>query len=176
MALQIRALLPLLLLAAAVRACGDDHAHDHGLRKRAYPQVPLTAPTSPLQWGDINISALLSQYHSLYVPFSPPNSLDVSIYQYFRELPSPVYAIYARLQSTQPTRMAGCWVTRSHRSLSRTTGEFSSPLCPKPPSFSLLRGSLYLNFPFHHPILALPACNSPPASSQSPFICDEPKY
>ncbi|KAF7968586.1 hypothetical protein HWV62_30081 [Athelia sp. TMB] len=54
MVLQISALLP-LLLAAAVRACGDDHAHDHGLRKRAYPQVPLTAPTRPLQWGDINI-------------------------------------------------------------------------------------------------------------------------
>lgn len=87
MVLQISALLP-LLLAAAVRACGDDHAHDHGLRKRAYPQVPLTAPTRPLQWGDINISALLPVYLPLYVPFPPPVSTFQSIITSENPLPS----------------------------------------------------------------------------------------
>lgn len=44
----------------SVAACGDDHDHDHEessshLHRRAVPQVPLTPPSRPLQWGDVNI-------------------------------------------------------------------------------------------------------------------------
>lgn len=47
-----RAIL-LLFTAAQASACGDDGTHDHG--RRAASPVPLSPPTRPLQWGDINI-------------------------------------------------------------------------------------------------------------------------
>ena len=35
-------------------ACSDsDHAHEHA--RRAEPQAPLTRPSRPLVWGDVNI-------------------------------------------------------------------------------------------------------------------------
>ena len=48
--------LALLALCTAALACpGEEgHAHEH-VHKREFPQVPLTPPTRPLQWGDVNI-------------------------------------------------------------------------------------------------------------------------
>jgi 2',3'-cyclic-nucleotide 2'-phosphodiesterase (5'-nucleotidase family) len=31
----------------------DDHTHEHA--RRAEPQAPLTPPSRPLVWGDVNI-------------------------------------------------------------------------------------------------------------------------
>ncbi|KAL5498002.1 hypothetical protein ACEPAH_2933 [Sanghuangporus vaninii] len=37
-------------------ACtGDDHDHGHFHSKRAFPTGPITAPTRPLVWGDVNV-------------------------------------------------------------------------------------------------------------------------
>jgi 2',3'-cyclic-nucleotide 2'-phosphodiesterase (5'-nucleotidase family) len=37
-------------------ACPDgDHAHAHEAVRRAEPSVPLTPPSVPLVWGDVNI-------------------------------------------------------------------------------------------------------------------------
>lgn len=53
---MIRALSILLAAATLAAACpGDDHDHDAHLHKRAIPQVPLTPPSRPLVWGDVNI-------------------------------------------------------------------------------------------------------------------------
>ncbi|TFY58874.1 hypothetical protein EVJ58_g6139 [Rhodofomes roseus] len=50
------AILSALAAAAAVLACpGDEHDHVHQHGKREYPQVPLTAPTRPLEWSDVNV-------------------------------------------------------------------------------------------------------------------------
>ncbi|KAI0943929.1 hypothetical protein AcV7_001880 [Taiwanofungus camphoratus] len=47
-------ILAALAAAATVLACpGEEHDHVH--QKRSYPQVPLTPPSSPLEWSDINI-------------------------------------------------------------------------------------------------------------------------
>ncbi|PIL26310.1 hypothetical protein GSI_12066 [Ganoderma sinense ZZ0214-1] len=56
--MQLASLLALSLATLAVRACpgeehGDNHAHIH--ERRAYPKAPLTPPSSPLVWGDVNI-------------------------------------------------------------------------------------------------------------------------
>lgn len=48
--------LGLLGSLSAVSACvdgADGHTHDHA--RRALPSVPLTPPTRPLVWSDINI-------------------------------------------------------------------------------------------------------------------------
>ncbi|KAI0776233.1 Metallo-dependent phosphatase-like protein [Trametes elegans] len=48
----------LALAVVAVRGCpGDDHDHDHAHdhSRRAFPQSPLTPPSRPLEWGDLNI-------------------------------------------------------------------------------------------------------------------------
>ncbi|GJF00129.1 metallo-dependent phosphatase-like protein [Phanerochaete sordida] len=48
----------LLALCATALACpGEDHDHaDHAhVNKREFPSVPLTPPTRPLTWGDLNI-------------------------------------------------------------------------------------------------------------------------
>ncbi|KAI0031972.1 Metallo-dependent phosphatase-like protein [Vararia minispora EC-137] len=55
--------VPLALAAAAaalVAACPDGHDHEHDARephvhRRAFPSAPLTPPSRPLQWGDVNI-------------------------------------------------------------------------------------------------------------------------
>ncbi|KZV66465.1 hypothetical protein PENSPDRAFT_612594 [Peniophora sp. CONT] len=54
---MVRAPLILLTVAALATACPeDDHAHDHvHMHKRAFPQAPLTPPSRPLTWGDVNI-------------------------------------------------------------------------------------------------------------------------
>ena len=45
-------LLTVLTAASVALACGGEgHVH----KARAYPSVPLTPPSSPLTWGDINI-------------------------------------------------------------------------------------------------------------------------
>ena len=45
----------LSILSAAVVG-HDDHDHDHDLlRARANPSIPITVPTRPLTWGDVNI-------------------------------------------------------------------------------------------------------------------------
>ena len=57
-AIMVRASFLLLVAAALVAACPeDDHAHGHDahLHKRAFPQAPLTPPSRPLTWGDVNI-------------------------------------------------------------------------------------------------------------------------
>ncbi|KAL0948026.1 hypothetical protein HGRIS_010652 [Hohenbuehelia grisea] len=46
-------LLTILSALAAVRGCDDNDAHNHG--KRPTPLIPLTPPSRPLEWGDINI-------------------------------------------------------------------------------------------------------------------------
>jgi len=43
-----------LLSTICVKACGDDHTHAH-LHKRLPSSAPITPPTRPLEWGDINI-------------------------------------------------------------------------------------------------------------------------
>ncbi|KAI0645155.1 Metallo-dependent phosphatase-like protein [Trametes meyenii] len=56
--MQFSSLLALALAAVAARACpGEehDHAHAHEHSRRAYPQAPLTPPSRPLEWGDVNI-------------------------------------------------------------------------------------------------------------------------
>ena len=54
--MQLTSLLALSLAAVAVRACGDDHAHEHhDHSKRAFPQAALTPPSRPLVWGDVNV-------------------------------------------------------------------------------------------------------------------------
>lgn len=47
-------LFAVLTAATAVFACGGE-GHDHVHKARAYPSVPLTPPSNPLTWGDINI-------------------------------------------------------------------------------------------------------------------------
>ena len=54
--MQLTSLLAFSVAALAVHACpGEDHAHGHVHKPRAYPQVPLALPTRPLEWGDVNI-------------------------------------------------------------------------------------------------------------------------
>ncbi|CAA7260475.1 unnamed protein product [Cyclocybe aegerita] len=48
-------LFGLLGTLRAVSACADDHDHDHSIISRAVPSAPLTPPSRPLEWGDINI-------------------------------------------------------------------------------------------------------------------------
>ncbi|KAF8058688.1 Metallo-dependent phosphatase-like protein [Lyophyllum atratum] len=43
-----------LSVFALVRACGDGHNHGHALHRRA-SSAPITPPSRPLEWGDINI-------------------------------------------------------------------------------------------------------------------------
>jgi len=56
---MIRAIIALLsgglvLSTGPVSACPDgEHAHRHV--RRAEPPVPLTPPSRPLVWGDVNI-------------------------------------------------------------------------------------------------------------------------
>ncbi|KAL0564808.1 hypothetical protein V5O48_017230 [Marasmius crinis-equi] len=48
----------LLALSATVNACGGEHGHghdEHTHHKRLPPLSPLTPPSRPLEWGDINI-------------------------------------------------------------------------------------------------------------------------
>lgn len=41
-------------LAFSVGACPDgDHTHEHV--RRAEPQAPLSSPSRPLVWGDVNV-------------------------------------------------------------------------------------------------------------------------
>ncbi|KAI0343630.1 hypothetical protein BDW22DRAFT_1328874 [Trametopsis cervina] len=49
------ALAVLALSALAAHACPDDHTHEHAHAKREFPSVPLTPPSRPLVWGDVNI-------------------------------------------------------------------------------------------------------------------------
>ncbi|KZT69652.1 hypothetical protein DAEQUDRAFT_756803 [Daedalea quercina L-15889] len=50
------AILSALAAAAAVLACpGEEHDHVHAYQKREYPQVPLTPPSRPLVWSDVNV-------------------------------------------------------------------------------------------------------------------------
>lgn len=47
-----------LIVCAAISVtlgCGDDDGHVHRRSKRANPSSPLTPPSRPLEWGDINI-------------------------------------------------------------------------------------------------------------------------
>ena len=58
--MQLTSLLALSLAALAARACpgeehGDDHAHAHVHQRREYPSAPLTPPSKPLVWSDVNI-------------------------------------------------------------------------------------------------------------------------
>ncbi|KAI0821280.1 Metallo-dependent phosphatase-like protein [Irpex lacteus] len=48
---------PLLALFALVAACPGEDGHDHGHShaKREYPSAPLSPPSRPLVWGDVNI-------------------------------------------------------------------------------------------------------------------------
>ncbi|KAI0090834.1 Metallo-dependent phosphatase-like protein [Irpex rosettiformis] len=50
-------LAPLLALLALVAACPGEHNHDHDHVhfKREFPSAPLTPPSRPLVWGDVNI-------------------------------------------------------------------------------------------------------------------------
>lgn len=48
------AFLALLALATGALACPGEDGHDH-VHKRELPQVPLTPPSRPLEWGDVNI-------------------------------------------------------------------------------------------------------------------------
>ena len=43
-----------LFSTICVKACGDDETHAH-LHKRLPSSAPITPPTRPLEWGDINI-------------------------------------------------------------------------------------------------------------------------
>jgi 2',3'-cyclic-nucleotide 2'-phosphodiesterase (5'-nucleotidase family) len=43
-----------LLSAPCAKACGDDPTHPH-LHQRLPSFAPITPPTRPLEWGDINI-------------------------------------------------------------------------------------------------------------------------
>lgn len=48
----------IFVLTTTVFACDDAHDHreqDHVHAKRAIPSAPLTPPSRPLEWGDINI-------------------------------------------------------------------------------------------------------------------------
>ena len=46
--------LAVLLAVGIVSACpGDDHSHSHA--KREFPQVPITPPSRPLVWQDLNV-------------------------------------------------------------------------------------------------------------------------
>ncbi|PCH36598.1 hypothetical protein WOLCODRAFT_167014 [Wolfiporia cocos MD-104 SS10] len=50
------AFLAALTVASTALACpGDEHDHVHSHRKRLYPQVPLTPPSRPLVWSDVNV-------------------------------------------------------------------------------------------------------------------------
>nr|VWO98108.1 Uncharacterized protein [Ganoderma boninense] len=58
--MQLASLLALSLAALAVHACpgeehGHGHDHVHAHERRAYPKEPLTPPSSPLVWGDVNV-------------------------------------------------------------------------------------------------------------------------
>ena len=44
----------LLAFCTAALACPGEEGHDH-VHKREFPQAPLTPPTKPLQWGDVNV-------------------------------------------------------------------------------------------------------------------------
>lgn len=45
-----------LSVGPTVLACpGDDHSHEHSDARRAEPQVPISPPSRPLVWGDVNI-------------------------------------------------------------------------------------------------------------------------
>jgi len=49
--------LAVLSALSAVYACseGRNNGHTHDYSKRAIPSSPLTPPTRPLEWGDVNI-------------------------------------------------------------------------------------------------------------------------
>jgi 2',3'-cyclic-nucleotide 2'-phosphodiesterase (5'-nucleotidase family) len=45
-----------LSVGPTVLACPDgDHSHEHSDARRAEPQVPISPPSRPLVWGDVNI-------------------------------------------------------------------------------------------------------------------------
>jgi 2',3'-cyclic-nucleotide 2'-phosphodiesterase (5'-nucleotidase family) len=48
------ALVSVLTTISTVYACEGD-GHDHALHKRLVPSAPLTPPSRPLEWGDVNI-------------------------------------------------------------------------------------------------------------------------
>lgn len=54
-------LLPLLALVGFAAGCGEQHPyardihHHENVDKREYPQFPLTPPSRPLEWGDLNV-------------------------------------------------------------------------------------------------------------------------
>lgn len=45
------------VFASLVLGCteGNGHDHEHSNLKRSVPSLPLTPPSRPLEWGDINI-------------------------------------------------------------------------------------------------------------------------
>jgi 2',3'-cyclic-nucleotide 2'-phosphodiesterase (5'-nucleotidase family) len=47
--------LTLALSAGLAVACPDGDHHTHEIVRRADPSVPLTPPSRPLVWGDVNI-------------------------------------------------------------------------------------------------------------------------
>lgn len=47
--------LSLLTLFVGALACPDEEGHDHHVHKREFPTAPLTPPSRPLVWGDLNI-------------------------------------------------------------------------------------------------------------------------
>ena len=57
----VRVAFVLVVLASNARACGDDHTHPHAKRdSRSSGSRPssgwsITAPSRPLQWGDLNV-------------------------------------------------------------------------------------------------------------------------
>lgn len=57
----INMLLPLLALVGFAAGCGEQHPyardihHHENVDKREYPQFPLTPPSRPLEWGDLNV-------------------------------------------------------------------------------------------------------------------------
>lgn len=46
---------PALALITATLACPGEEGHDHSHAKREFPSMPLTPPSKPLVWGDVNI-------------------------------------------------------------------------------------------------------------------------
>ncbi|GLB37901.1 putative ser thr protein phosphatase [Lyophyllum shimeji] len=52
--MKLLAAIQALSVLTVVCACGDDHNHVHSSHRRA-SQLPVTPPSRPLEWGDINI-------------------------------------------------------------------------------------------------------------------------